>query len=384
MICRTGSPYYPQDPKRPTGEFDTHGTILGLLDAFPDQVVYYGTVKGKPPAGLHVVTPNMSGIDYEASSDEIDERCRPSEMRLREFGVKVCVNLSGYTGTWSWPDNDNAARLTSTSVRSAAPQLRAMHNLNLPRIVVISDPKCYPKDGEMARMWPSIRPIALLSQEQRSWKRCIQGVDFMQDAVHAKCEFWGVHGYIPPVAQKTVVVATAANTHFTEARLPRGRDDMWWDVLGDWLPRDLRICGKGWESYSEQWPDKFVGVVPSFTDALEVIGHGLFGPVVTQVEGFTSTKIRLHALMGSCPLPYDVSPYRYDSACRYFAANSPSRIRNEPDRLARAIERCEQGEIDRILDITTPDFSVLTRCVSALLDGKKPYAGWEFGGYWPC
>lgn len=410
VVAKTGAVYSGGDTPGSKGEADTAPLLDYLTHRYPGRVAYFGLTNCEHTDGVQWFEPDLRGIDYESTGAALRERLDPVIARVNEAGgVGVVINACGWAPTWSWPDNPARATVFNPGVRYAAPALYLMHKTRSPRVCVLTDPKCYPRDGEMAT-WEHARPAALLSQSDRLMKKTVQGRPYMVRQVLSKCEYWGTYGLrtppVLPVDERPYRVATCANGHFNEARLRGDRRETWDIILRRWLEDHAcvtAVCGGGWEKHelardmSYGSADAFKGIIPTFYGMLELIGQGECGPMITQVAGFNSTKPRLHALVGSVPLFVGTDPdhpHTYDADERLLPLSHPTRVdlsRDDDLERAAGVARTSEGQevIQEVLAATEPDFSLLDECIEAFMSGSVKSSKdtltehWldKFGGY---
>jgi len=407
IVARTGSPFRPEGKGlSANAEFDTMGIINALADSGQYDIAYLGhTIGGEYLRDdVELFVPDLTDVDAEISGAELEERWSPMVEAAREFDACCCVNVSGATPTWSWPDNPTFASTRDFCVRYNAPGLYAMHKLDLKRILIVTDPKVYVRDSEMATIWPNIRPIAVLSQEDDIFPKRIQGKSFKIRAVYAGCEYWATYGMQrleAPDTLKKYTVTLAANTHIGEPRLKGDRAETWDDILLPWLQSgeadNTRICGKGWDKHAlwVEYPDVFLGVLKDFKDVMKHLGSGIAGPCIPQKKGFNTTKVRLHALAKNVPLFFGRFNtnhiHTYDARERVLPLNHPCRIDPTCENdMARAIQYANANYltlIEEVLAKTEPNLSLLHECIHELDAGINPDTlSWvqKFGGYVKC
>ena len=359
LVTRTGSPFYSCGQK---GFPDMMGIWDYLRTRQDYTATYVGHVVG-PDRGSMIRWP-VKGLNRDLDTEYIEEMWAESLEKCRELNPTHIVVLEGATPTWSWPDNPTAARIFDFGLRYSAPALWLCHKLKIPRVSIITDPKCYPRDSEMTTIWPECRPHSVLSQENCWINKTIQGKPLKIEAVYAKCEYWLMHGRAYPIIQGKNYSAFRGNqmAQFKELRLRKGREESWRKILAAFHGCDLKIAGKGWDG----WPKEvFTGWVDGFDGLLKFLGEGIAGPMIPQKVGFSSTKPLMHAVMGNCPLFFD----DYDSACRVLPANHTCRSPQRPGSLSTQflLDTCE-----RVKEACTIDFTMLDR---VLIDGEK------IGGY---
>lgn len=418
-IIRTGSPYFVSGGGASArGELDTDGFLRYLLTRDDLDVVFFGSIRGDyeclRDAGLHVIDIDEKWQGYGPgeltflSDEALRERFDPYVQELAAMEPVCFVESAGPTPSWSWSENPNFASVYDFAIRWSAPPLYAMHMIQAPRYTVVTDPKCYKRDLEMSLMWPECIPRAVLSQEDRVFDKTIGGTPYKVHAAYAACEYWftaWLHQWVnleecfhQPDGHSGYQhdLHIAANAHLTENRLPKGRTDLWGDILRRCPPDETRVCGAGWDKHPlyEERPDMFVGVLKTFEEVLTHMASGRGSPMIPQWPGFNSTKIRLHAMMGSCPYPFGgedyFHPMTYDRKERVLSLSHPARWIDGPPDLSSS-QRCDT--IHLVLEKTKPNFSKLDALVDRTIESRR--AGvpikfesdeWlsQFGGYVRC
>jgi len=391
LLTRTGSPLYCDDTKAtsPKGEADTLPFFRWLINQGHD-VRYFGRVVNPENSPGQVYSVPLNGVDEWSSEDDIRERCEDLIEEVRLWGPVCCLDMFGYSPTWSTPKNPRFSSVQAAAIRYSLPQLLLMHELNLPRVGVVTDPKCYKRDLEMASIWPNVRPVAVLSQEQTTIPKRMLDKQFMIHAVNAGCEFWHVWDWEPYewLSDKRHDVVQMGHAHLKTSRIKNdGRQDIyeaWWcdrEELNDPI-----VYGTGWEGQDVPWG----GTLPTLHDVRQVMQKSYGGPMIPQKYGFNSTKPRIHALSGSCPFIYGNdpgNPFTYDVDERILPIDHPGRIMEE-ESLAHYMNRFGRGNFEElrleVLDKTEPDFSKLIDCIAALeAEEDTDTDAWrqEFGGY---
>lgn len=396
VVMRTGSPIYFNDQQGARGDQDTVPIIQYLLDAGHD-IVLFGPWRGELPEGLRGVFVDTSLFNEKSSREEILEAIDPAVEQLRQYDPKFCLEFWGPPPTWSCPWNPNGARVFGFGTRYSLPMLYAIEQLQLERYGIVTDPKCYKRDLEMATMWRHIEPRAVLSQEERTFKRETQGVKYTCHIKYAACEFWLTRGMerLEPVP-KEFPCGIAANTHIGKTGLSTfiDRFPLWREILDD-CPDGTALCGTGWpEAFTHQTDAErfnFFGELPTMGDVLDLLNRCVGGPMIPQWPGFNSTKPRLYALANCVPMLYGngKQKYTYDRDERITPLTSMWRWPNGLDLFKLGMGWQGTNEyLEYILERTEPNFSML----DDLIDGG--YAGgyrgasnkdaWikKFGGYY--
>lgn len=413
-ITRTGSPIYFGSEAGARGELDTVPFIERLVATYTGRIIVFGALRGDvPPDDEHVTYINIDMRDVNPSGDEarftrpdvLIERIMPYAQIIAEYQPKCVFDCWGATPTWSWTGNPNGALPYDFAVLYSAPMLFVMKYLNevngfTPRFGIVTDPKCYKRDLEMATIWPEIIPAAVLSQEKRMWDRKLQGKRFRTWAAYARCENWLTWQWecIPNTNDFPCVIM--ANTHVNAGLLAPGRDEVWLEILNE-VPDDTVVFGSGWDKvpYAEWDRLRYVGVLPTTDDVRAALAQCYGGPMICQMPGFMTTKARIYAMSGALPLAYglindDPHPLAYDRDCRVFAPNDMLRWiagRDvEGQTCLNISDKRREFLINHILELTTPNFSLLDHLLSEINDMtregmqsvcKRPLWLDQFGGY---
>lgn len=416
VVTKTGTPAYVGGIATARGEGETASVLQHLIDRGDVRVVYFGSCRGYENWGpytsgqLIVMDPSMTGIfsgnETPRFSDAapMAERIDPYIAQLLEHDVSCWLDMTGPEVSWSWPANPRWASCLLWSARYSGPAKYAMHQVfqkqRAPRFCIVTDPKCYPRDGEMATGWDGLKPRAVLSQETTTFDRTLMEKYCKIKTVYAACEYWLTEGFDRVERVKRLDLAIAANGHLTDARVGgRGkgrcseskRYQAWSGVLEQCNPNQTRICGAGWENHAYQTdPERsqmFVGVLPDLNAVLDHIASGFGSPVLPQKRGFNTTKPRLHALCDSVPYLYTGSEgtLYYDIDERILPMNHPARW---VDKMPKLTAEQHREAVDLVLRNTTPDFSKLDHLVDrAIANDNMMYdyrnEDWvnTFGGY---
>lgn len=387
----------------PKGEYDTHETILYLLDAGHD-VGFIGRIVGEPDPRLKVFPLDLTGVDEMSDRDDITARMQQGLKAIREWGPTWCLNSAGPSMGRSMACEHT--RSLAMACRYTGPAVVAMHELGLPRVCIVTDPKCYPKEAEMNEWAVEATPVAVLSQEDVTWDRVINGDKYRVTAVDSGAAYWATRRW-PDRSQQNAdeyTIAMCAHSHLTTSQLPQGRKDVWPRLLEPWLrhadSRELtRVCGGGWDEWAKEWPEVFVGLLDTRGDVQDFLRSGRYCPMMPQKVGFATTKVRMAAIEGNCPLfvgggvTEDGREWTYDAGYRVLDAMCPARIGDHT--IEETIAQCEEhGNRERIvaevMARTKPNFSKLDLVVEAMDDWalardvsafSRPEWLREFGGY---
>jgi len=370
----------PEHADRATPVGDTTGGTMGVAKYLRDQghaVTLFGQVRGDPP-GVRVVRPNVRGMDEYSTVADVEARYRAA---TDELGPQdACLNVAGPSPTTSWVGNPYGASTQQCYMKYTGPLLYAMHHLGLKRVLLVHDPRNYPRDHEML-YWPECRPAVVLSLEERSFPRRLRHQQYIVHAQYGRGENWWSYGtpYHPcDEVGRDVPCLMVQHSHLEDDRLSDGRADAYATFMGG-DEVDV-LVGRGWDKYPGGAPRAWQGEV-SPGECRRLLQRALCGPIVPIADKFITSKLRQYALNGCLPLPYGRGErFTYDHLGRYVPLDAEIRVQTRAelrelvDR-ARRDEGWRRGWVERIREATEPDFSVLEE---ALTNPGK------FGGYEPC
>jgi hypothetical protein len=332
----------------------------------------------RPPEGEDLVEVTGTVAREFETAGHMEELLAGPEAELRRRDpVGIIVN-SGSRDSWAWPHNEAGAAPRQSGLRYTTPALRACHSLDLPRIVLLNDPKCLPSEGEMVTAWPRVRPAAVLANEDRSWAQEVQGRALRCRSVRAST-YWpcSLPVAAPPASGEPLVIAAAQLYHPTMSGLTgRARRERWWaetiDAALDEWPGLVGACGGGWEDYPRVGEMDWPGQLATMEEVLAYVARGSAGFCLPQQSWHESPKPLWYAMVGSQPLVHASYPGDHlPACCRY----------GDGVGVAAALERAEaEGAAELVLAACRPDFSALHSLVDDLLAGRPVDTG-RYGGY---
>jgi len=324
------------------------------------------------------VVPELKDMDHYSTIVDVERIYSKATAELASYEPELVVQSCGAAGCATQLDNPHHAGLQAWIMRYVGPAIHAIHYLNLPRICVNNDPRNYPKEAEIT-YWPNVAPVAMLSQETRTFHRKIWEKNYAINAVYSRAENWWSYGspYSEVDNERTIPCGLLAHSHIDDGRLKKGRDDTWYKLLTGLT--EYEVHGKGWETFSGYNNINFPGTlkpheVPGF------LRNVVCGPIVPCADGFLTGKLRMYVLHGAAPLLYGRGEYlTYDNEYRYVPQDSPFRVCNAAE-LKAAIHLCNTNEtlrqlyIDNLRAKTEPDFTMIDECIESNGNG-------DFGGY---
>jgi hypothetical protein len=455
LVAKTGGLVYFEDAlghQSPTGE---QGATAGLVRwlARPEQLARYRTVylgqwMGTLPEGIVGIQPNVYRFDAPdhqngtpgISPNEQRERLMRLVDQVSPYEPLAFLNVVGYSPSWCMLWNPRGSKAMTTSLRYVSPQLTVAGELRLPRVVFNADLRCYPRESEMSCMYPSLRPVAVMSQFERTWERPRRVLDRTYRIREVPCgmENWHTEGrrlaseapggdlsaededsrYAYGVS-RDVDLCVMSHAHVSDGfggfseRIGEGRAAAWDRLLRQ--PTDVRReLVERWTSvvYGEGWRPECVG---SLYDADLMLGpvspahvvpellRSRVGLVVTpwDRDPYVTSKVRYHAWAGCVPVMYGRTdgggwvPHAGDGVGRYVPLHVgvPFRAYDATDLRACLEYWCdpsgrheaERADYARALEVLTrPSFTRAAECVDRLAAGEAiDTEGWwaDFGGY---
>lgn len=356
---RTGTVLYADNHKASpvAGNQDALGVLRYLKDS-QHEVCVFGMAQGD--FGCPVFNVNMSGLDDLDDPPLFHERADAAIAELAAWKPDVCLNVAGAAPTISDPANEWGVRCQMWATRTVMPCLKACHVLDLPRHVIINDPRNYPKDHEM-HYWPRAVPASLLSQRPSEFTRIVRGRKQRLVEVDASAENWWSYGtpYLEPYAVAQVpAIIVLAHSHINDKRVNgNGRRGTTWEAVLNSCTEDFAIYGSGWEETG--WADKHRGLL-KHDEVQDKLRHYSSGPMIPIESNFNTGKLREYVLAGCTPRPVVSESHTYDLRTKYVPLDHPSRIKaGEPWG-----HWSDREWVEHLRQKTTPDFSALERALA--------------------
>lgn len=287
-IMRTGTVLYSDNSN--ASPVAGNQDVLGILRYLRGRdVCIFGMTSGE--FDVPVFNVNMKGLDYLSPGTAFHERIDAAIAELAAWKPDICLNIAGGAPTISDPCNEWGVLSQAWAMRTVLPCLKACHVLDIPRHVVINDPRNYPKDHEM-HYWPRAMPASMLSQRERTWTRTVRGREQVCHEVYAGAENWWSYGLEPVEAEREGIIVMA-HSHLGDSRIKHRQGLL--DSLDNCLD-DYDIYGRGWEG-NPRWK----GVIKQ-GEVLEVLSRYKCGPMIPIEPDFCTAKLREYALAGVHPL----------------------------------------------------------------------------------
>lgn len=357
-LMRTGTVLFADAHKASplAGNQDALGLLRYLKDS-EHEVCVFGMTKGD--LGVTTFNVDMSGLDDMDSGEAFHERADAAIEQLRGWNPEVCLNVAGGAPTISDPNNPYGVLTQMWATRTVFPCLKACHVLDLPRVVVLNDPRNHPKDHEM-HYWPRAMPAAVLSQRDYDFMRIVRGKGQRFVERYGRCENWWSYGTVPadPLDGDRQATVVMAHAHFGDGRIDRGgRVDAWRDVLASYRGNcPLLIYGKDWDG----WEDRGWQGVVKHDEVQGILRRSVGGPMMSIQPNFATGKLREYVLAGCTPRPIVGAGFTYDEQERYVKLDDVHRVgigeewhaMHSPDWVRELQEK------------TTPDFSALEDCLA--------------------
>jgi len=371
----------------------TEGVVRHLCERDDVNVVYYGKAYGDLPC--QVIDPCMEPLARYNN----DPLLIPAEAQYEAWAIdneqlEKLQPIIGYITTGGYAsgncriDNPQARVIQCCALRYQAHMIQALEHFELPRFVINSDLRTYPKNQEMIQRSHFIQPRALLDQTKWSTFQSIYDVKMSRRSVYARCETWNAHDPRPDNTRELSCVSIS-NAHIKTGMRSAGRADAWSNIFGGYdLPPDLKIYGNGWEHWDWYDPELCVGEVKP-SDVLDILHTSRSAPVIAQAYGYYTSKPYICHSVGCVPLLYGSGqPFTWDPLGELLPLDDPWRI-NEPGDLR---VRCDWLSDDNIMDeqlerwapLCRADWRVLDSLIDDLLAGGDPTSEeWymTYGGY---
>jgi hypothetical protein len=404
VFSKIGGVFYLQNAistATPVGEMgETEGVLRWLIDHWPGTVYYFGPHKGTMPQGVQVLPWDARGLNEWSSGADICEQIVNPALEVLKHDPPMCfLCVAGYAVTMAWPDNPRGVMVQAASVRYTAPQLKLMHELKVPRLVINNDPRTYPREQEMIEMWPEAMPKALLSQRTRDWIRKVSRTPIDCREVYAAPENWCYRPTQDLNLERTLRCCVIAHAHIRDGVGKVARDDVWKRIFSPSRESrahaeagELEIYGKGWEKWTgyEAMKPAIKGVISPHEVDLK-LASSICGPIVSIENGFYTGKIRTYLNQGCLPLLWGRGDdHTYDDQYRYVSQDDANLRLNAAGELWDRVRYWEKNEeerkqrIEQLLKLTQPDFMKLKQMLDRLHDGEDVNSEewWQdFGGY---
>lgn len=277
----------------------------------------------------------------------------------------VVVDIVGSSVSVSDPFNARGIRPAITGVRYCWPMHELLKTTGIPRICCVTDMRCYPIDQEINI---GSRPVALLSQEDKSWNMRILDRRYRVQAKYAALETlrWK---YLEPMCNSGEWKFTLlGHAHLKDVRIKKRRDEVYAWALpepADWW----RILGAGWEGWPN-WHGVTDNVQKSFSESRTA---ALF----PMAHGWVSPKFGECVYAGCTPLLYGRGDayLTYDAQQHHVPLDSEFRFSSR-DELLDKIENPPMW-----MQPLSPDPSLLCEAVEAIGNGVVDYG--KYGGFEP-
>lgn len=405
-FMRTGTVLYADNGQASpvAGNQDALG-VLRYLKQSGHEVCIFGPVYGDH--GVPVFNVDFSHTPYQTTpKEEYVFRTRLALSELRRWAPEVCVNVAGQQPSHSNPCNPWGTSPLRTAITTNFPCLLACEELNLPRIVILNDPRNLPREHENHYM-PRTLPTAVLSQRSKISTWDTRERRMRREEVYAGCENWWSYGipYAPLDGERRGTVVMA-HSHAHDLRVYGPERAKVWDALLGRCDSKYDIYGHGWAYCEECKTSTGEPLLRQFSSPEEVEEHrretghlatqhpnwrgcikhdqvqGTLqryanGPMLALEAGFATGKLREYVLAGVLPRLVTGGKFTYDSVAQYLPLDHPTRIKidntNEPWG-----EMYDRDLISRLRIATEPDFGPLEQAIA----GSDKWGGyrWLTGG----
>lgn len=296
LVCRTGSTWHGESASFSTLTSQrNHDAVVSTLLLAGHEVLQVGRLSGE----LLNTGRGARQLSWKAGPGVLDH----SEI-VRDIAAwkpEVWLECCGAAPTNVDPENERGSIVQAATWRYWYPAFKLLEALRLPRICVVTDCRCYPREQEI-NWYDWWRPAAILSQEETTIERRILDKQWAICAKYAAIERLRLRGIEPmPVRCDALGCVAVAHAHAQDKRISRGRREVWTEIGRS--TRKVAVYGEGWE-----WHD--------CDDALEIneflsheniwptLNGASCGPLVPMRHGWISPKYGEYALAGCVPLPH--------------------------------------------------------------------------------
>lgn len=375
VVARTGSAWSLEGATSNYGEQGDTTGVAKMLMRMGHDVLCTGKIRGELQ-GATVVNWDFPPCTAYSDPDHVAS-CYEQVLRpIEAWKPDVWIDVVGPCPSVSWVGNPRGTITQDFAVRYVGPSLWVQHKLCIPRICCINDPRSYPRDHEI-HFWPQVTPVAVLSQERRSFPRVMCGEKFMVHAVYAGLETYCLIDREPVFDGYRDEPVIIAHSHLHDSRVNKSRKEVWDYLLRDGWP--YAIYGRGWEGHEPCKPH----------EVHEILQRSTCGPMIPVTHGFVTAKFAQYAWNGAVPLPYgtskdtmlcyDVDEFRFPMDCE---------LRHQGGE--ELWERINRAKLDadwrrdwceRIYASSQADGTLLDECVNHFANGGdidySTYGGYE-------
>lgn len=430
LVVRTGGTWYGEGDKKPSGlqSQDNHTAVARALCAAGHDVMCVGRIEGELQYG-----DIFGNLHHKGSWNQLSWSIKPSLgidgnmeeiARIRRavsaWAPTALVNVCGSELTTLSPvtAKQRGIETIDAAWRYGWPLVEILDELRLPRICVITDVRCYPRESELS-LHDWMRPAAVLSQQTIDFERSSAGGGrWLVMARYAGIERLRLTGIRPmrptPSSELLPRCIALAHAHVDDAVICKNKRELWSWIGSSGAPT-IDAYGSGWDNFegnsllTKKTGRRFslgairpMGEIPHGSQMYEALSRYPCGPLVPMGHGWVSPKYREYALAGCVPLPYgransamddgidlltyDYSPVLKDGHCCPVGAQTRF---GGPHELNDLLMRCydqqsfRQEQLELALHRSEPDSSKLLECVehfaAGLRDSEMSHELW--GGY---
>ena len=368
VVIRTGSTWWGRNaPQRPSvlQSQDNHTAVARAIRDGGHNVLCVGRIVGDMPEGCSALSwlikldlkrgpsGEPDGTVDDSTIDRNSDEIRRIVTTIADWRPDVLVQVCGSEITTLSPKTCLLRGVSTykTLYLYCWPLVEILQELRLPRICVVTDVRCYPRESELDVLGSFMTPRAVLSQQEARWRQRVLSSTFEIRAKYAQIERLRMCEIRPmrpdPTARGCVAVA---NSHMRAARIDKNKRELW-----QWIARDQVIdaYGDGWTEPPGMICPK--GVLPH-EQIYPTMNRYACGPLVPMLHGWVSPKYREYAVAGCLPLPYgrattngsgrvepDLLTYDFSDLLgegHVVPINSSTRF-NDPAELTQLVHRCE-------------------------------------------
>lgn len=374
IVLRTGNTWHGEGSTAGTlTSQGNHDAVVHELARAGHEVLAVGRIAGQLTCGAQYqlswnIKPELGVAANVPELDALRRACTA-------WKPDALVNVVGADVTNTTPTNKRGNIVQASMWRYYWPGHEIMRELQLPRICVVTDCRCYPREQEMLDDTWAL-PAAVLSQESGEFVRRVLHGKLYCRTVYAGVERFRLRGrpLLRPAKDAQLIAVALAHAHMKDKRIWSKKQETW-----ERLSTGCKIhaFGEGWDEFDNTGTELYARDAVPHNQIDSLLNSYVAGPLVPMLNGWLSPKYGEYARAGCLPLPVGRGqPLTYDIGGCMVPLDSQLRVTNGQD-LNELIRRCSDYEwrcdqVDLATARSEPDPSLLLECVEHFGKGGQP------------